>query len=195
MNATMQRRQTRWQAIREAQEKLKLEPVYIDTETTGLKGRDQVVEIAIVNHDGETLFESLVKPTMMIPPDAAAIHGIRDLMVADAPPWVDVWPLVEKAIAGREVAIYNADFDMRLMQQSHQQHGMGWRWVAQDPFCVMRLYARFFAQWNASRGDYRWHSLDNAGRQSGIDLPNSHRARDDALLTRALLVHMAQSQP
>jgi len=195
VNTTMQKRQARWQAIREAQEKLKLDPVYIDTETTGLKASDEVVEIAIVDHRGDTLFESLVKPTRPIPPDAAAIHGIRDAMVAGAPPWVEIWPQVEKAIAGREVAIYNADYDMRLMQQSHTAHGLPWRWSAKDPFCVMRLYARFFGQWNASRGNYRWVSLDDAGRQSGIDLPNTHRARDDALLTRALLLHMAQSQP
>ena len=116
-------------------------------------------------------------------------------MVADAPSWAEVWPHVEQQIAGRAVAIYNVDFDLRLMQQSHVAHGMQWRWSAQDPFCVMRLYARFFAEWNASRGDFRWYSLDRAGRDSGIDLSNTHRARDDALLTHALLMHMAQSLP
>jgi hypothetical protein len=58
-------------------------------------------------------------------------------------------------------------------------------------FCIMKLYAQYYGQWNSRRGDYRWQSLDAAGRQCRIPLPNSHRAKDDALLTKAVLENLA----
>jgi len=41
-----------------------------------------------------------------------------------------------------------------------------------------------------SRG-YRMHKLEAAGAACGIDLPNSHRAADDALLTAELFRYIA----
>ena len=55
----------------------------------------------------------------------------------------------------------------------------------------MKLYAQFYGQWNPRHGNYRWQSLDQAGEQCGIPLQNSHRAKDDTHLTRALLEYMA----
>jgi hypothetical protein len=38
---------------------------------------------------------------------------------------------------------------------------------------------------NSRAGNYRWHSLDDARWQCGLDLPNAHRAQADTLLARA----------
>ena len=40
-------------------------------------------------------------------------------------------------------------------------------------------------------GNYRWHSLDDARGQCGLDLPNAHRAHADTLLARAVLHFVA----
>ena len=179
-------------AIQLAKEWISRKPVYIDTETTGTGPHDGIVEITVLDHDGGILVDSLVKPVGKISPGARAIHGITDEMVKGAPRWDAVWKDVEAAITNRVVGIYNADFDLRMMRQSHQQNWL--RWYDPDGvefFCIMKLYAQFYGEWNPRHGNYRWQSLDRAGRQSGIPLPNSHRAKDDTLLSRALLEYMA----
>jgi DNA polymerase-3 subunit epsilon len=184
----------RQDAIRFAKTKLAVKPLYLDTETTGLRDLDEIVEISILDHDGGVLFDSLVRPTCRIPADAIAIHGITDDMVRDAPRWIDIWPEVEAVLRGREIAIYNADFDIRMVQQSHRIHKVSGISLPSDYFCIMKLYAQFYGMWNHARRSFQWQSLENAGRQCGIPLPNTHRAKDDAALARAVLLHIANSQ-
>jgi DNA polymerase-3 subunit epsilon len=185
----------RKEAVQIARQWVARKPVYIDTETTGTGPNDVIVEIAVIDHDGSVLVDALVKPVGTISADAMAVHGISNEMVKAAPRWETVWSQVEAALTGRAVGIYNADFDLRMMKQSHQKNWLRWY----DPegaefFCIMKLYAQFYGQWNQRRGSYRWQSLDTAGRQCQIALPNSHRAKDDTLLTRAVLEHMAQQE-
>ncbi len=170
-------------AVQTAQAALACKAIYLDTETTGLYESAEIVEICLVDHGGEVLLESLVKPRRPIPPDVVGIHGITNAMVSGAPAWPEVWPAVAEIITGRQVAIYNAPFDLRMMQQSHSAHGCPWKMPDADFLCVMRLYAAF-------RGG-GWQSLAAAGAQCGIKLRNVHRARADALMARALLRYMA----
>ena len=112
-------------------------------------------------------------------------------MVQAAPSWAELWPAVKAALSGQSVCIFNADFDIRLIRQSHRQAGLGDQPAGMTAFCIMKLYAEFYGDWNASRGSFRWQSLEAAGRQCGLALPNAHRAEADALLARAVLLHMA----
>jgi DNA polymerase III subunit epsilon len=190
----MTREQARREAIAAAQITVNRRPVYLDTETTGLNAADQIVEICLIDSDGRTLLESLVKPTGRIPIEATRVHGITPAMVATAPTWREVWPQVESALTGRPLGIFNAEYDLRLMQQSHRAHGLDWPRLACMPFCIMKLYAQFHGEWDARRGSYRWQSLENARLQCRLDLPNAHRARADALLARAVLNYLAQQR-
>ena len=190
----MTREQARREAIAAAQIKVNRRPVYLDTETTGLNPTDQIVEICLIEADGSSLFESLVKPTGRIPYDATRVHGITEAMVANAPTWPEIWPQVSAALAGRQLGIYNEEYDLRLMRQSHRVHGLDWPTPEFTSFCIMKLYAQFRGEWDARRGNYRWHSLENARMQCRLDLPNAHRARADALLARAVLQYMAQQR-
>jgi DNA polymerase-3 subunit epsilon len=180
-------------AIRLAQEELQRRPVYLDTETTGLETFDQIVEIGILDADGSVLVDSLVKPTRKIPAIVTKLHGITDEMVKDKPAWPAIWPAVQAALSGRQVAIYSADYDVRMMQQSHRQYQMRWHLPGVHFFCIMKLYAQFRGEWDDYRGTYRWHKLEEAGRQCKIELPNAHRAKADALLARAVLHYVAES--
>ncbi len=186
----MGREQDRRAAIAQAQIELNKQPIYLDTETTGLNDRDQIVEICLLDHDGSIAFQSLVKPTVKIPLDATRVHHITDALVSTAPTWPEVWPQVEAILTTRRIAIYNAEYDLRLMQQSHHAHGLAWS-TPINYFCLMKLYAQFRGDWNARAGNYRWHSLDDARWQCGLNLPNAHRAHADTLLARAVLNFIA----
>jgi DNA polymerase-3 subunit epsilon len=181
----------RQHAIEQARILVAREPVYLDTETTGLEMADQIVEICILDHDGKPLVDCLVKPKGKIPVLASRIHGITDEMVTDAPTWPELWPQVAAALAGRHVAIYNADFDLGMMKNSHRKYHLSWVFPGESSFCVMKLYAQFYGEWNHYHGSYRWQKLEEAARQCKVAVKGAHRARADALMARGVLHYMA----
>jgi DNA polymerase-3 subunit epsilon len=185
--------QARREAAHLARLRLQSNPLYLDTETTGLGPQDEIIEVCLLDSEGGVLLESLVRPTQPIPTDAVAIHGITDAMVADAPLWPQVWPLLQGALDVHPVGVYNAKFDSRLLHQTHARHALTDSVDVSAFFCLMLLYAQYRGEWDASRRSFRWHSLETARRQAGLPFPNAHRARDDAYLARALLHYMAAS--
>jgi len=182
----------RIQAIQIARQKLMLEPLYLDTETTGIGPNAELVEICVLDDFDQVLFSSLVKPLQTIPADAIQIHGITNEMVRNAPVWVDIWPQVSAILDNRLVGVYNADFDARLIKQTLSKYRLSWQSKPNTQFfCIMKLYAQFRGEWNYAHQNYRWHSLEKAGFYSKLPLPNSHRACDDTRLARAILHHIA----
>jgi DNA polymerase-3 subunit epsilon len=187
------RANAREQALAEARRIHALKPVFLDTETTGLGETAEVVDIAIVDFDRRVLLNSLVRPRRPIPPDAARVHGVTDAMVKDAPTWPELIPTIEELLKGRPLAIYNAEFDLRVIGQSSRAWGQARQLAYSEAFCVMQLYARYNGEWNPKHRNYRWISLEQAGRRLRISLPNTHRALGDALLSRAVLHTLAES--
>lgn len=175
-----------------ARELIALNPVFLDTETTGTGPNDLIIEMGIVDVDGNTLYEGLINPGMPIPPESSAVNEITDAMVADQPTWGQVWQDVEAVLRNRAIGIYNADFDMRLMRQSCAAAGMPWTLQNNQAFCVMKLFAAWYGEQNARYNGFRSQKLAFAGSFCGIDLPNSHHAVDDARLTAALLKYLAE---
>jgi len=180
-------------AIQEARALLETNPVYLDTETTGMHFNSEVIEIGIIDDQGKTLFDQLVRPRGKIDPAAGRVHGITIEMLADAPTWEQVWPQAEVVLTSRKIGVYNVEFDLRLMKQSHSRVWLTWALPESNFFDIMKLYARFYGDWDPFHKSFRYQSLEIAGRQCGIRLPNAHRALDDCLLTRALLHYMAES--
>ena len=86
--------QARLQAITITKRIIENKPLYLDTETTGLGQRDEIVEIAILDPLGKMVIDTLVRPSKPIPQDAVAIHGITNAMVSAAPTWNSIWPEV-----------------------------------------------------------------------------------------------------
>jgi DNA polymerase III subunit epsilon len=184
---------THLQAVQKARQAILEKPVYLDTETTGLNRDDEIVEISIVDEDGKILLESFVKPTRSIPSDVIQVHGITNEMVQHAPSWPVLWMRVRSVLFGRLLAIYNADFDLRMMQQTHARHRIPWKENFKS-IDIMKLYSDYRGEWDSVRRSMRYHSLDSAGRYCKISIPNSHRATDDTLLARAVLHHIADTK-
>lgn len=181
----------RQRSIETARSILSKNPVFLDTETTGLGNDDEIVECSVVDTDGSILFDQLIRPSRAIPPAATAIHGITDADVQSARPWPLVWPEIRGALFGRLVVIYNQDFDLRMLQQTHARYRLPWkdRINAVD---LLKLYAEYRGEWDPRRQSYRYQSLDAAGKQCGLPLPNAHRSAADCLLTRAVLLYIAE---
>jgi DNA polymerase-3 subunit epsilon len=107
-----------------------------------------------------------------------------------------VWARLRPLLIGRLILTYNADFDLRMLQQTHAMHGLRWSETPETMRfdCLMKLFARYYGEWDMRRNDYRYQSLEAAGKHCGIALPNSHRASDDTFLARALLHSMAETE-
>jgi DNA polymerase III subunit epsilon len=192
MNATTNS-SARQNAILKARRILEQNPLYLDTETTGLEREDEIIEIAIIDDQGATVINSLVRPSRPIPAEATRIHGITNEMVIGAPYWLILWQTtVRSLLAGRLIAIYNDDFDLRMIRQSLERYKQPLREPI-NSVDILKLYAEFHGEWNPVRRSYRYFSLDAAGKQCRIKLPNAHRALADTLLTRALLHHITEA--
>ena len=169
--------------------------VFLDVETTGLQDVDQVVEVAVLDTDGTVLLDTLVKPTVLISEGAYLVHGLTSLDVAEAPTFAQVWPQLVEAVQGRQVVVYNAAFDLRMLRQSARAVGIedfGEQIHAKDMHCAMEMYAQFWGDWDHYHENYRYQQLHHAARQQGIWIPDDlHRARGDAELTRQVFLKIA----
>ncbi len=185
----------RLQASEWARNILSQDPLILDSETTGLDGRAEICQIAIIDSSGQILLDTLVKPTVRIQREAQAIHGITETMLVNAPSWKYVAYQVGDILSKRPLIIYNADFDTRLMRQSSAAVEDDHRWslIADSFECAMLAYAKFYGAWNDYRDDWAWQKLDVAMAQQGLDVPAApaHSALGDCLRTLALVKCMA----
>ncbi|NLT43675.1 MAG: 3'-5' exonuclease [Anaerolineae bacterium] len=172
-----------------AAEWLAEDPLILDTETTGLGPTDEVVQVAAVDVWGETVLNTLVRPSRTIPPDATRVHGIQDVHVLDAPTGAEVLAELEPLLRNRSLCVYNAAFDLRLLRQTASTWRV--RFLPPPAHCVMRLFARFVGEWNDRYGDYRWHSLSAAAERCRLGAFQGHDALADARMTLRVLRHMA----
>lgn len=188
----------RLNAARWAQDILQKNPVILDTETTGIGSDDEIVSIALIDHAGNTLLDTLVKPTVKrIPLEATQVHGITPEMVKDAPVWDDIAPDVIRHVGDHPLVIYNAYFDLKLMRQSSRTIAIRTVFtgleLAHPVTCAMLRYADFYGDWNGYRQSYRWQRLDAALSQQRIEVPDlpAHSALGDCIRTLLLIKHMA----
>ncbi len=182
-------------AIKTANQVLQNNPVFLDTETTGLGQKDEIVEIAVIDHQGTTLIDSLIKPSRPIPADATRVHWITDEMVQKAPAWPILWTTqIRPILNNRIIVAYNSDFDKSMIEQANLRYQVKVRETL-NYFDLLKLYSQFRGEWDGVRRSYRYFSLDEAGKTSGIAFPNAHRAVADTLLARALLIYIAGEKP
>ncbi|HDX9701705.1 TPA: 3'-5' exonuclease [Bacillus thuringiensis] len=151
--------------------------VILDTQTTGLGENDEIVEIAVIDMIGKTLLHTLVKPTIPIPDNITMIHGITNKMTVGGRNWNTVYSELLHIIANKTLLIYNAKFDVSMLQQTCFAHNISPINVKSE--CMMELYATYMDSKNH-------YSLEEA-----TDSKIPRRALDRCL---ALLLLMQQIQ-
>ncbi len=96
----------------------KMKYCIVDTETTGLGYSDKVVEVAIIDLDGNILLNTLVNPNKRIHWAAEKVHGISNSMVQKAPGIKEIAGKVREILMNRTMIAYNARFDARMIKQT-----------------------------------------------------------------------------
>ena len=100
--------------------KLKKPLAFFDLETTGTSiAHDRIVEIGIVIAKPDGTLEKkqrYVNPTIPIPAESTAVHGITDEMVADMPNFKQIARSLEQLLQGCDLAGFNIlKFDIPLL--------------------------------------------------------------------------------
>lgn len=177
----------------EAQRLLQLRPVYVECKASGSHLASEVVEIAVIEHDGGLLLDELVRPKGRIEVQASRQHGITPDVARLAPPWPEVWSKVRPVLEGRMIGIYGLEQTLALMQRSHRRTHLRWEMNTADFFCIMKLHSLFAGQLDERAHAYRTFPLEQAAESLGLDaeLFRSRRALDDARLVRAVLMALA----
>ena len=163
-----------------------VEPVH------GIRFPEIICQIAIIDDRGELLMHEYVKPVNGIPDSAVRIHGISDEIVSYAPGWGQIAPKVLEIVNGRDVIIYNAVYDRKMMHQSAEACGIekvNWKELA-NFWCAMEAYAEFYGDWNDYFGSYRYQKLTDAARRFGVTTQGAHSALADCRMTLRVIKAM-----
>lgn len=94
--------------------------VVLDTETTGIEpNQHRIIEIGCVElinrqHTGRC-FHEYINPMRAVDEGAFKVHGISDAFLADKPLFKDIYPKLLEFIAGAELVIHNAPFDVGFL--------------------------------------------------------------------------------
>lgn len=142
--------------------------VILDTETTGLRWDDEIIEIAVLGIDGAVLLDSRVKPVCKVSEGARQVHGISDEDLVDAPSFWDIYPALRSAVGGKNIVIYNAKFDKGKVWNCIRLwalEGLG----AAGYTCAMEMYAAYCGEWSEYWGNYKWQKLPGAAHGALAD--------------------------
>jgi DNA polymerase-3 subunit epsilon len=158
----------------------------VDIETTGgYASNNDITEVAIVLHDGEKViqrYESLVKPTVLIPYYIQVLTGIDNDMVATAPRFEEVARDIFDLLQGNVFIAHNVNFDYSFLK--HHLSVAGYELTC-NKLCTVRLTKKVFPGLTS-------YSLGNLCRHFEIPIENRHRAGGDTDATVRLFEHLLQ---
>ena len=103
--------------------------IFLDTETTGLnaEGGDRIVEIGCMEMVGRKLSGDnrhfYLNPPRPSHPDALRVHGLTEEFLADKPLFESVADDLIAYLAGAEIIIHNAAFDVGFLDKELERCG------------------------------------------------------------------------
>ncbi len=161
--------------------------IFLDTETTGLDatGGDRIVEIGCIEMVNRRLSGEqrhyYLNPERSSHPDAARIHGLTDEFLANKPRFAQVADELLAFLAGAELVIHNAPFDLGFLNEELKRLGRG---PVQANVAGVRDSLLLAREQFPGKGN----SLDALCRRLEVD--NTHRTLHGALLDAGLLAEV-----
>lgn len=151
-----------------------------DLETTGLQaGSDEIIQLAIVDGNGNELINTYIKPMHKRKWDKAeAVNGISPEMVKDAPVMPALLNKIQELIYDAEWLIgYNSTkFDDNFLKAA------GLDLSSVKEYDVMLEYAERYNPYDEYHGNRKWSKLIEAAHRWGYRFP-AHDALNDAKAT------------
>ncbi len=161
--------------------------IFLDTETTGLSADngDRLVEIGLIEMVDRRLTGEhrhwYLNPERSSHPDALRVHGLTDEFLADKPRFAEIAQDLLDFVAGAELVIHNASFDLGFLDAELARLDLPPLARACAGVCDSLLLAR-----EAFPGKH--NSLDALCKRLEVD--NSSRTLHGALLDAGLLAEV-----
>lgn len=161
--------------------------IICDTETTGMPARDKhrIIEIAAVEIIDRQItgkyYNQYINPQREIDPEAIAVHGITNDMVADKPLFKEIMPDFLKFIEGATFVAHNSEFDEEFLNMEMIEYANSSKtlWEHLDKVVdSMKLSKRIY-------GNKGRHSLD--ALLDRLEIDRSERTKHGALIDCQLL--------
>ena len=145
---------------------IEYDEIVIDTETTGLNAdTDELLQVSIIDSQGNTLFNSYIKPLFTENWDGAmAVNHITPEMVANAPNIIEVKQEINKIINSANVIVgYNTDFDLSFLSAVGIENSKA------TVIDVMQDFADIYGEWSDKYGCNKWQKLTKCAEYYGYD--------------------------
>lgn len=161
--------------------------IFLDTETTGLSAEtgDRLIEIGCIEMVNRRLtgrnLHRYVNPGRSSHPDALRVHGISDEFLADKPPFEAVADELLDYLAGAELVIHNAAFDIGFLDAELSRLG-------RPPIRTHVALVTDSLQMAREMFPGKANKLDALCKRLEVD--NSHRNLHGALLDAGLLAEV-----
>lgn len=155
--------------------------IVIDTETTGIDpGQDELLQVSIIDTNGNTLYNQYLKPVKATSwEDAERVNHISPEMVKDCPTILAEMPKINEILNKANIIIgYNTAFDLSFLAAA----GAEWNAMEID---VMLDFAPIYGEWNEYYGDYKWQTLTTCTEYYNYDwsTDNAHNSLADCRAT------------
>jgi DNA polymerase-3 subunit epsilon len=155
---------------------------FFDLETTGIDvARDRIVEISIFKIYPNGTKESktwLVNPTIPIPPQSTAVHGISDEKVANEPTFDALASQVHYMIKDSDLAGFNSDrFDIPLLAEELLRAGVDFDMKNRVSVDVQTIFHKM--EERTLSAAFKFYC--------GQSLENAHSAEADTMATYEIL--------
>ena len=155
--------------------------VYLDTETTGLESKDQIIELAIIDRYLDKVLDIRLKPTVPISAEAEQIHGISAQDLANKAAFPTIYEELKTILLSQPVIIFNKDFDLRMIRQTAKAFDLDTDWINDiHAICAMDLSVQAFGSTNRHGTISLSDALACANRSF---CGGAHSARIDAIAT------------
>jgi DNA polymerase-3 subunit epsilon len=163
---------------------------FFDLETTGIEvAKDRIVEISIhkVFPNGTTESKTwLVNPTIPIPPQTTAVHGITNEKVANEPTFKELANTIHAMIKDSDLGGFNSDrFDIPLLAEEMLRAGVDFDMKNRVSVDVQTIFHK--KEERTLSAAYKFYCNES--------LENAHSAEADTMATYEILKAQLERYP
>lgn len=168
--------------------------IVFDTETTGLKKDDEIIELAACKcmfYNGKFvathMFHTYIRPSKPVPLEASEVNGLTDEFLSDKPDEETIFPFIYDFFGDSPaLGAYNSGFDVRMLRQMYERCGrvlnvaleVDFLKIARDILCEQKMK------------DHKLGTVANTyGVDEGIEF---HSAMDDVRVLIRVMNAMIQ---
>lgn len=158
--------------------------IAVDLETTGFSNDDSIIEIGaalFVAGQLNDVFTSLVYTKRQLPPAITRLTGITPEHIQSAPRADVAFEAFRQFIGNSRLVFHNSAFDMRFLNRYAEFFKTPLLNAVHDTLTISRM----------KLPDVPNHKLHTLVEHLQLNVNPSHRAKDDAIATGALYIHLS----